>query len=411
MSRVLAELLGTNEPSFFMGLRQMEQAAGNPGADIRLVLQIEHEVRAKLALLGLDPHGTTAVELFRALEEKLIHDEQAVRTALHINEGANVVELLSTVQRYITHETTGHKLFAVKASAMKALLKKLKPKATMKALGYRSMESMFKHEAVASLLLATHLCEDEAWQKARLTAYTKLQAKDFELRDASVVIPSGKKWPELAKRYTEANHHNQVTLIELGAIVMLPLDNDMPALAIVSIVLAFEAYELLCSRSTYLKLHQVQPGLGQLLAHVVDAEPQVGLSIGGQPLTWRLAHWFYGSGLAPYHPDLFEPHLQEEDFALADVHGALESLDEALSFWRGSHVLALLDESDPVSLNILDVALGVCNGLPFVNRVVHTMREALGRELVARYLHHDSLHAMLEESLGRQMAPEMVFDD
>src|ERR1035437_5403585 len=202
MSRVLAELLGANEPSFFMGLRQMERAAGNPGADIRLVLQIEHEVRAKIALLGLDPHGTTAVELFRALEEKLKSDEQAVRAALHVAEDTDVFDLLTTVQRYVTHETTGHKLFAVKASAMKTLLKKLKPKMTMKALGYRSMDSMFKHEAVASLLLATHLCEDEAWQKARLVAYTKLQAKDFELRDVSIVIPSGKKWPELARRYT-----------------------------------------------------------------------------------------------------------------------------------------------------------------------------------------------------------------
>lgn len=410
MSRVLADILGANESAFRLGLQQLERAAGMPRADIRLQAQVQHEVRIKVAELGLDPSATTGHELFRALEERLKTDEVLVRQALGLQDPATTTDLLAAVQRYVTKEASGYTVFAVKPTVMRAILKKLKPKATMKALGYRSMDSMFKHEPVAQLLAATQMVEDVAWQKARLDAYAKLRSSDFELRKVTYVVPTTKRWPDLARTYTARYKHNILVVSELGGVVILPLETELPGLAIVTILLGLQALADIRSRSALLKLQQVRPDFGTVFRTVTEHEPMTEVEFGNNKLSWRSVHWFYGSNHAPYYPEMFEPHLQPDDFRSHDAQESLARLHEALEFWRGGHVLALIDGRETVSLNVVDVALGVCNGVGYANRFVHHMREALGRELLARYMHHGNLQASLENTLGRQLAPEIVLD-
>lgn len=410
MSRALADILGAEESVFRLGLQRLERVAGAPRADIRLMLQVEHSVRSKLTALGLDAAATTGPELFRALEERLKADEARVRKALGIDDAATSSDILAAVQSYLTKQAATTSVFAVKPTAMRAMLKKLKPKATMKALGYRSMESMFKHESIPQLLAATQIVESAEWQQARLEAYGKLQAKDFELRKVNYTLPVTKRWPALARMYTDRHKHNMIVLPELGSIIFLPLEVTLPGLTIVTILLATQALNDIRARSALLKLQQVRPDFGVIVQSAAQTEPMTDVEFGGQKLSWKLVHWFYGSQHAPYYPELFEPHLQQEDFRWHDAHALLEKLDGKLEFWKGSHELALLDKHDAISLNILDVALGVCNGLSYSNRLVHNMRESLGRELMARYLHHGNLQTMLETSLGHQLVPEIAFE-
>jgi hypothetical protein len=411
MSRVLAELLGAEEPAFRLGLRRLEETTGLPAYDIRLTVEIEHEVREKMRALGLDPTVTTADELYHALGERLRKDETTVRTALQLSPESSVNDLLQAVRSFLGKETADKEVFAIKPTVMRALLKKLKPKATMKALGYRSMDSMFKHESVLELLVATQLVEDEAWQGARLEAYKKLQSKDFELRKVAFEVPLTKKWPQIAEKYTAEHHHNLITAAEVGGVMLLPLQRDFPALALLTLVLGFRAFEQVRARSALLKLHQVEPSFSEVLYNAAHHEPMTEFVMNGHQLSWESVHWFYGSDVAPYHPEIFEPHILPEDMTRHDYHASLAKLSEALSFWRGSHFLALFDQGDVVSLNILDVALGVCNGLAYGERMLHYMRESLGRELFARYLSHDAYHNALQDSLSRQLAPEFVFDE
>ncbi len=136
------------------------------------------------------------------------------------------------------------------------------------------------------------------------------------------------------------------------------------------------------------------------------------MEIAGKRLPWGHIHWFYGSKHAPYHPDFFEPHLQPDDFAAVDLYASLEGLHKGLGFWRDGEMLALVDESGkPVSFNLLDVALGVCNGIEYGARFVHNMQATLWRELIGRYLGQESLHAILEKTLGEQFTPELSFEE
>jgi hypothetical protein len=409
MSRVLAELLGATEPAFRVQIQRLEQAAGLPGADIRLMMHVVSETRAKIRELGLDPHDTTGPELFAALKTRLTEDERRVRESLGIEPTANATDILQAVQHYLEKLELQTDAFVVKQPVMRSLLKKLQPKATMKKLGYRSMDSMLKHEPVGQLLAATSLVESREWHRHRLEAYKKLNASDFETKKISFFVPTAKQWPTLAARHAELAKHNIVTVTESGAVVLLPLQHDMPALAITTLLLSLENLNDIRAQSSYLKLQQVRPDFGQLFYDATLHEPMTEAELAGEALPWKMVQWFYGHGYSAYHPDVFEPHVQADDLAWHDAETVLARLSPAMEFWQGSHLLALLDAAQPVSLNLLDTALSVCNGLEYGERVIHHMRSSLSRELLARYLHQDNLQDLLANKLNQQLAPAQAF--
>ncbi len=409
MSRALAQLLGVAEPGLRLQLQRLERAAGVPSADIRLSIEIANQTRDKIRELGLDPHDTTGPELYAALKARLNDDEIRVRKALCLSDATSTVDLLESVKAHLEKLPLRTQTFVVKQSVMRALIKKLQPKYTMKKLGYRSMDSMIKHEPVAQLLVATSILESREWQRRRILAYRKLRSRDFEVRRASYYVPTTKQWPEVATEYVHRHKHNLLAVPELGGMVLLPFERDLPGLAITTLLLAIHSLNDMRSLCSYLKLQQVRPDYGDVFANAMLKEPTTAVDLVGQPMPWKMVQWFYGSGHATYHPEIFEPHVQPEDLTWHESESVLVGLHQALEFWQGNQLLALLDNNQIVSLNMLDVALSVCNGLDYSERLVQYMRAGLSRELMARYLHHENLHAMLLGKLGEELAPEPAF--
>lgn len=403
--------MGAAEPQFRAQLERLERAAGLPGADIRLMMEIVNETRAKMHVLGLDPHDTTGPELYAALTNRLEQDEVRLREAMGIQPGVPLADMLDAVRRHL-EKLPGHTgTFAVKQPVMRTLLKQLQPKATMKKLGYRSLDSMIKHEPVALTLAAASTIESREWQRKRLEAYKKLQPSDFEVRKAAFVVPTSKNWPTLAAELGQRYRHDILTLPELGTVVLLPLDHDLPGLITTTLLLAVSSVNDMRSLGSYLKLQQVRPDFGQTFATAIQQEPMTSAEVIGEPLPWKAVQWFYGHGHTQYYPEVFEPHVQPEDLSWHDGESVLAKLQPVLEFWEGNQLLAFLDGDTPVSLNMLDVALSVCNGLEYGERVVAHMRASLGRELMARYLHQENLQALLMGKIDEQLAPELAFDE
>jgi len=404
MSRVLAELMGAAEPAFRQQLMQLERAAGLPGADIRLMMEIVNETRSKVRELGLDPHNTTGPELYAALRTKLLRDEIQVRAALNMRADGSPQAVLEAVQSHLAKVKLSTQTFAVKQSVMRATLKKLKPTATMKRLGYRSLDSMIKHEPAALLLAAASLTESRDWQARRLEAYKKLRPRDFETRKTTFLLPTAKRWPEIAAEYTTQTRHSILMVPELGSIVLLAPEHEVPGLAIATLLLGIDGLNNLRSLSSYLKLQQVKPDFGEAFVQALLHEPLSPAELAGQILPWKTVQWFYGNGHSQYYPDAFEPHVQPEDLSWHSAEALLAELHPSLEFWQGSQLLALLDPAgQTVSLNMLDVVLAAANGLDYSQRLVSNMRLSLGRELMARYLHHDNLQAALLGKLDEQL--------
>jgi hypothetical protein len=402
--------MGAAEPAFRAQLMRLEQAAGLPGADIRLMMEIVNQTRDKIRELGLDPHDTTGPELYHALQVRLGEDEVRVREALAIPTGATPAEILVAAKLYLSKLPAQTQTVTVKQSVMRAMLKKLQPKVTMKKLGYRSLDSMIKHEPAAQLLAAASILESADWQHRRMEAYKKLQVSDFEVKKASFLAPTAKHWPVVAAEHIAQTKHNIVTIPELGSIVFLPLEHDLPGLTITTLLLAVQSINEMRSLGSYLKLQQVRPDFGKAFAEAIQHEPMTAAELAGEALPWKVVQWFYGHGHSEYYPDAFEPHVQPDDLSWHEAETLLGDLHAGLEFWQDSQLLALVDGTQTISLNMLDVALSVCNGFDYSQRIVQHMRTTLSHELLARYLHQDNLHALLLGGLNEQLAPQIAFD-
>jgi hypothetical protein len=404
MTRMLSELLGAREPDFRLGLQRLEQASGEPNADIRLSSEILQRTQAKIRELGLDPHDTTGEELYSSLLERLKHDEVKVRQALRLDKNADGVAVMSAVERTLRTLEVPKSCFALKHSVAKRLLQKRPPKKAMAALGYRSLESFLKHEPVSLIYAAAWATEAEAWRRDFIAQYAALSPSDFEPRAVEIVLPQVGRWTKLANQLTTVSRHNSLYFPELGAIILLPLSETKPGLALVSLLFALLELNDIRSASALLKLQQVKPNFGGLVAQVASGAPLLGTNLAGQPLSWQVVRHYYGNFPENYRADIFEPHVQADDLAWQQAEAVLAKAIPALEFWSDSATLALLDRTQPVSLNLFDVALSYCNQLPFAERIVQFLQQNLWHELLLRYLHQDAL----EQSLLGQLQTELV---
>lgn len=399
MSRFLSELLGAKEVALRAGLMRLEKTSGHQSIDVRLTSEIMQATQAKLRDLGLDPHDTTGGELYAVLQMRLQHDERRLTAALlKRSTGKADEDLMAHIARVLDTLPISKQCFAMKLTVARKLLKQMPPKRTMKALGYRSVDSMIKHESPASLLAAGKLLEPATWHSAMIDKYKKLKPTDFEMRGIAMQSPASKRWEQLAVKVTSDKKHHLVTVTELGTVVLLPLAERPRGVVIATCALALNGMNEIRASSTFLKLCQVRPNFGAVVQAVSLDEPYLAARMLDEAVPWQLIQRYYARAAGAFRPEIFEPHIEAEDLGWHSLEKILAQLEFTLEFWDGTAHLALNDASQPVPLNLLDVALSYCNELPFEKRIVHHFRHSLWHELLLRYLKHDTVEqAVLAE--------------
>jgi hypothetical protein len=404
MTRVLSELLGAPDPTFHLSLNRLERASGLPSNDIRLSSEVMRATQSKLRELGLDPHDTTGPELYAALQERLKADDARLVAALQ--SASKNEDIIASVAHALRNVPIAKGCFALKATATKKILKKVPPKKAMKQLGYRSLESMLKHEPVASLYAAAWLTESSTWRRNIIDQYKVLKATDFESRSISILSPASARWQQLSATIVAQKKHNVIGFKELGAIVLLPLPatGQPPAVATTTLLLALKAWNEIRAGGTFLKLCQVKPDFGSIVQNVATDEPQLAAEMLDQPVPWQIVQRYYARFKSAFRSEIFEPHVQAEDLAWHSIEKVLAHLEPSMEFWKGTTHLSLLHDHQPVSFNIIDVALNYCNQLPYEQRIVQYFRHSLWHELLLRYLKHDSV----EQSVLGQLQSELV---
>lgn len=405
MTRILSELLGAQQPAFQMGIAKLERASGHPSNDVRLTADIVQATKLKIRQLGLDPHDTTGPELYEALQQRIKADD--ARLASSLQAVAQADDIVAAVAHALRTVPIPRSCFALKNTSAKRLLKKAPPKRAMKLLGYRSFESMLKHEPVASLYAAAWLVESDSWRKGMVEQYGKLQASDFETSTITVVNPSTPRWQHLTETVIAAKKHNVIGFKELGAVVLLPLPQEQPpVVTTATLVLALHAMNEIRAASTYLKLCQVKPNFGEVLQSVVADEPSLSTNVLDSPVPWQIVQRYYARFKQAFRSEVFEPHIQIDDLSWHNIERVLTHLEPSLEFWRGTPALGLLHEHQPVSFNIADVALACCNQLPYGSRIVHYARHSLWHELLLGYLKHDNVEQSVLGQLQSQLVAE-----
>lgn len=412
MTRFLSQALQAPEPAFRQGLRQLESANGHPGTDIRFSVEVRQQLKDKLQELGLDPEDTTPEELYHALQRRISDDDARLtkvlrrRAATYVSAEAKVTDGMVHALRRLPDSK---RCFALKASTLKGLMKKVAPKKAVKQLGYRSLDSFLKHETPVSIMAAAWLSEERHWQKRFLSEYKRLRPSDFETRDITIVHLDSRRWQGLAERTVDSQRHNVLCFKELGALVFLPLSSEAPAgSATASLSLALHELNEIRASSTFLKLCQVRPDFAVMVQRVAGQEPELSSQLLDQKMPWKLVQRHYASTDRREGEEVFEPHLQIEDMAWHPVEDALATIEPAFRFWRHGGHLGMLHERGPVSCNVLDAALNYCNRLTFEKRLAHYFQHSLWHELLGRYLRRETVEQAVLRELQPQLAEERV---
>ena len=423
MTRILSQLLGAAEPAFQLGLKQLERASGEAGEDIKLTTEIIHGMQSRLRSLGLDPRDTTGRELYGALMQRVHEDGQILQSLLGGQDGVDS-QSMTRIERFVAGLDLPKEVFGLKSLAAKKILRQYPPKKAMKQLGYRSAESMLKHEHVAALFAAAHVVESANWHKQVLTAYKKLSPGDFESRPVHVLAPAGGRWEKLAAAYVLRAKHNIIAFRELGAVILLPMPAArlLPAASLAATLLTIQAISDIRTSSTYLKLHQVRGDFGSIVVGLAKGEPLTKAEIGGALLPWKLVHRYFSKHPEAYNADLFEPHVHREDLHWQPAEDALAAVHPRFAFWQGAAPLGLLAQADRavvtgsgvkhqgdmVSLNLIDSVLNFCNALPYERRFVRYARDHIWHELMLRYMHQSGIERSVHDQLNRELVGETV---
>lgn len=321
----------------------------------------------------------------------------------------DVKDIFPRLQQAIERLDIPKKVWVLKASTAKRLLKALPPKHVMKQLGYRSVDSLIKRESIGEIFGAMRLCESAKWLEKFIHSYKQLKPTDFEMRDVEVIHITNEKWQKMAYDYVYQKRHNITHLKELGVILMLPLPVDnLPGITITMFPLLLHYINEMRVYSAFFKFKQVNPHFGDILVQTLLNDPPAAAMMGGQPIHWRVIQRYFGKYEHDYHPEIFEPHVQAEDLIWRRAEDLLFRLEPALLFWQDLDYVGIMRDGRPVSFNLMDMAVSYCNQLPYGQQVVYHMRESLWNEVFIRYLGQKTLERQVLKQLDNEViAPEM----
>ena len=171
-------------------------------------------------------------------------------------------------------------------------------------------------------------------------------------------------------------------------------------------LLALHAINDIRAASILLSLCQVKRDFGKLVEAVAVDEPTLNAEVLDRPIPWQIIQRYYARFTHRFRDEIFEPHVQQDDLTWHSIERIMSQIEPSLEFWHNTTALSLLHNHEPVSLNIIDVALNYCNQLPYKNRIVDYFQHSLWHELLIRYLKHDAVEQTVLTGLHAELATE-----
>ncbi|MDZ7744882.1 MAG: hypothetical protein U5K77_03975 [Candidatus Saccharibacteria bacterium] len=401
---MISELLDAKEPMFKSALSQLEQATGNQSVDVRLTAEILGKAHLQMKKLGLDPKDTTGRELYQALLSMVKKHDEFLAKTIGGSDPTDVQDLLPRLKKAVEKTKQPKKVWVLKTSVAKRLLRSSPPKRVMEQLGYKSVDSMIKREPIMEIYGALRFAEDPDWLNRFLGKYTQLSPSDFEVRDIQIVVMDSKKWGSIAESFVRKKRHNLTHLKELGVILMLPMPiRHMKGITITALPLLLHYMNEIRLYSAFFKMQQVKPDFGEILVDTLIADPDHHAVMAGHKIHWRVIQRYFGKLKHEHHPEIFEPHVQPEDLHWRKAEEVLYEMEPALHFWYDMDYVAVMKDGQPMSFSLMDVAISYVNNLPYEERAIYHMRESLWNEIFIRYLGQEALESQVLKQLDNEM--------
>ena len=394
MSKLIADLLGMDRRSFEEIVQRLDHMTIRSSIDVRLSAEIITQSREKIRGLGLDPADTTHKELYFALLARAERDGELLRKKLGITDSTKPVDAAAKIANSTQKLLSKEIVISMQPTVVKKILKAVPPKRTMKALKFRSIDSVLKRENPLVLYALAKKLEEKTWHSQVHARLKRLQPRDVKENHIQVLsLPAD--WLEKLKKQPYESVVQSVP--EIGSVLIMP---SMPLKTKGSVLLTsslvLQAGERLTVESLPYRTRALTVGYEKLLPDVAagildELKPIHGLSI-----TWNAAYKFIAEQGKYSLPD-FEFVLG--DLQWEDTETKIAALVPELDYWVNNHYLGLLDGSTIVSMHLVDVAASLVLGRDYGEQVVSHLQSSLWNELQIRYLKHESLEKSVVSQL------------
>ena len=381
MSKLIRQLLNESDPRFSISLTRLEFAAGRPGIDSRLTAEILSTTRSKMASIGLDPSDTTGAELYAGLCQMAVKADESIRA--YLGHPANADSGAVAMKKLVTEIIGPRETWAVKSVALRTILKNNPPKKVMKAFHYQSIDSMAKRMDPAELMLASRVLESKTWWQKTKKSFQELGTKDFEKSSLKVITLCDEKWIAIIQKYSETTGFGVIGSKECATVGFVPLEGKTSYVSTLTRLLHCINEVLL--HGSFLKLHFVNPSIGNILVHAIDEGELLHTSVSGAVFHWRDIQRYFG--MLPEDSETSFAHLDVHDLGWIALETQLSLRIPELAFWVGLDFCGVsYGDGRILSCNVMDVAvsanLDLSHSRMFTDRMVRSLRS----ELMARYI-------------------------
>lgn len=402
MSRQIIQLLSVSERDFSSFIKRVESVTLNPGIDIKLASEIQHNVRNKISELGLDSEDTTSKELFYALKSKLSDDDGRLKKLLKA-EGKNAEQLAKIFAKYSNQLCASDQVLCLTTAGAKRVLSAVPPRKTMKLLKLRSLESVLKREDAKVLFTLALLIEDSSWISQVHAKIKRLQSRDIAWQPVTFsTIPS--KWLDKVQDKLQLKGLS-ISSPEVGSVIAIPvIEKLVPGATVLALCHLLQLAHKLSTDSMPHLLHGLSRGYDSVLLDISVRRKHELTTIHGIIPSWAVVHDLVARGSLQVE-DLIED-VTIKDVSQHTLEERLALLSSDFTFWVNTSYLGYIDAFGISSLNILDVAKSLVLNYSFEQKSNQNMEKSLWDEMQIRYLQQDNLLRTLIKQL--QTTPEGV---
>lgn len=410
MAKILRDLLDAEEPLFSISLRQLEAASGKKGIDVRLIAELASKMRQAAEALGLDSGDVTGREYYQALLSRIKADNDRVTRLIGGTDPDDVRQMVPLMVAAVNAMDINRRVWVLKHSVAKRLLQSMPPKRLMQHLGYKSIDSLLKHEDIDEIYTALRFSEGGDWLNQYNELFKTVKPSDFESRDIRIIVMDHDKYVDLAEKFVHKKLHNITHTKEMGTIVVVPMHQErMKGITLKSLPLIFHYINEVRLYSAFFKLKQVNKHFGQTIVETLIADLGNASNMAGQNVHWRVIQRYFGKLRDESHPEAFEPHVHPEDLHWRRAEEMLAQLDPEMSFWLDKDYVGQIYDSQPLTLNLMDVSLSYSNGNGYNSRLYYHFRESLWNEIFMRYMGEKNLEDQILNQLDNNLiAPEAI---
>jgi hypothetical protein len=386
MSKLIAQLLGADERNFSATVQRLEKMSLHSGVDTKLTAEIITQVREKSRRLLLDPADTTKEELYYGLLAKARSDDMSLRQKIGITNKTKPLAASKIIAKKTEDLLKKDLVICMQPTTVKKLLKALPPKRTMRALHFRSIDSVLKREDPLILYALANRLEDKSWHSQMQARMKRLQPRDAKESQVHVLtLP--KEWLEKLQKIPFDSVLQPVP--EIGSILILPtLPLSVPGSVLLTTCLVLQAGQRLAIESLPFRTRALTQGYEKLLPDIASGVLPDIKPIHGMTPSWHAVFQLLAERAHDTSSD-FEFILGDLEWQSTETR--LASIATELDYWVQSHYLGIISDKKPISFHIVDVVASLVLEKKHGNHIVSHMQASLWNELQFRYLKQENL--------------------